>query len=83
MAWLVGAYFWYLGAWPIFAFCGLAGLGVLLLTYLNERAGRASELVMLTADRVRIVRSYGRVITRDHHMAGRTAPEARAECDEV
>ncbi len=57
MTWLVGVYFWHIGAWPISAFCGLAGLGVLLLAYLNERAGRASELVMLSADRVRIVRT--------------------------
>jgi uncharacterized membrane protein len=57
MTWMVGAYFLYLGAWPIFAFCGLAGLGVLLLTYLNARAGRASELVMLTENQVRIVRT--------------------------
>jgi len=57
MTGLVGAYFWHLGAWPISAFCGLAGLGVLVLAYLNQRAGRASELVMLTAERVRIVRT--------------------------
>lgn len=54
---LVALRFWLLGAWPIIPFCGLEAAGVLFLMYLNGRRARASELVMLSADRLRVVRT--------------------------
>ncbi|MBX5470829.1 MAG: DUF2244 domain-containing protein [Acetobacteraceae bacterium] len=55
------------GAWPAAGFYGLEiGLAVLLFA-LNMRAARASELVLLTESRLRIVRSdaYGRRMERE------------------
>lgn len=42
---LTGAYFWSLGAWPIFGFFGLDFLAIWLAFKLNYRAARAYEEV--------------------------------------
>jgi uncharacterized membrane protein len=54
---LVGLRFWFLGAWPVLLF-SIAEVGlVLLMLYLNTRQARASELLLLTEDSLRIVRT--------------------------
>jgi uncharacterized membrane protein len=54
---LVALRFWFLGAWPVIGFCGLEGVLAIVLIHLNGRRARASELVMLTADSVRVIRT--------------------------
>lgn len=54
---LVGLRFWFLGAWPVIVFSGLEGAAVVFLIYLNHRRARASELVMLSADTLTVVRT--------------------------
>lgn len=54
---LVGLRFWFLGAWPVIAFSGLEGLAVIFMIHLNHRRARASELVMLSADTLKVVRT--------------------------
>jgi len=54
---LVGLRFWFLGAWPVVAFSGLEVAAVILLIQLNHRRAQASELVMLRADRLTVVRT--------------------------
>lgn len=54
---LVALRFWFLGAWPIVGFCGLEGALAIVLIHLNGRRAKACELVMLTTDSVRIVRT--------------------------
>lgn len=57
---LTGLRFWMLGAWPVLAFSVVeVGLAVTLLT-LNARHARASELVLLSEDSVRLVRTDAR-----------------------
>jgi uncharacterized membrane protein len=49
--------FWLLGAWPVVAFSSVEiGLAIFLLR-LNARRARASELVLLSEDNLRIVRT--------------------------
>jgi uncharacterized membrane protein len=49
--------FWFIGAWPVIAFALMeTGLAAVLFA-LNARRARASELVVLTAESLRIVRS--------------------------
>ena len=48
--------FWFLGAWPVVAF-GLVEISIaIFLLWLNARRARASELILLSLDAVRIVR---------------------------
>ena len=54
---LVSLRFWTLGAWPVVPFCVLEVGLVLLLLHLNNRQARATELVLLHEDVVRIVRT--------------------------
>ena len=54
---LVALCFWILGAWPVIGFCGLEGVLAIALIYLNGRRARASELVILTAASVRVIRT--------------------------
>jgi uncharacterized membrane protein len=54
---LIALRFWFLGAWPVIGFCALEGALAVLLIYLNHRQAQATELVMLTADSVRVVRT--------------------------
>jgi uncharacterized membrane protein len=54
---LIGLRFWFLGAWPILGFCGLEGAAAVFLIYLNARCARGSELVMLSADTLSVVRT--------------------------
>ena len=54
---LVALRFWFLGAWPVIGFCGLEGFAALFLIHLNGRRARASELVLLSADGLRVVRT--------------------------
>jgi uncharacterized membrane protein len=56
LAGLVAIRFWLLGAWPVIAFTVVEVLLAGLLLWINHRAGRAVELVMLFEDRARIVR---------------------------
>jgi uncharacterized membrane protein len=49
--------FWLMGAWPVMGFCGLEILLAAVLLRLNARAARASELVLLAEDGLRIVRT--------------------------
>ena len=53
----VGLRFWFLGAWPVIAFSGLEAAAVVFLIHLNHRRARASELVMLSADTLTVVRT--------------------------
>jgi uncharacterized membrane protein len=54
---LTGLRFWLLGAWPVLAFTGIeVGLAVLLLR-INARRARATELLLLSADALRVVRT--------------------------
>jgi uncharacterized membrane protein len=49
--------FWFIGAWPVAGFTVLEITLALLLLRLNVRRARASELVLLSADALRIVRT--------------------------
>jgi uncharacterized membrane protein len=54
---LVGLRFWLIGAWPVACFGAVEiGLAVLLL-WLNATRARASELILLSEDALRIVRT--------------------------
>jgi uncharacterized membrane protein len=54
---LIALRFWFLGAWPIVAISGPEIALTLFLLHLNIRQSRARELVMLTDETVRIVRT--------------------------
>jgi uncharacterized membrane protein len=57
MCGLTGLRFWTMGAWPIAAFGVIeVGLAAYLIT-LNARRARASELLVLTAHEMRVVRT--------------------------
>ena len=49
--------FWWLGAWPIAGFNGVEITTALLLLRHNVRAARASEMLLLSPDALRIVRT--------------------------
>jgi uncharacterized membrane protein len=49
--------FWWLGAWPVMAFCLLEGPLLLLLLAVNLRNARASELIMLNAREITVIRT--------------------------
>lgn len=54
---LTGLRFWMIGAWPVLGFSVVEiGLAVLLLR-INARRARATELVLLSADALRLVRT--------------------------
>jgi uncharacterized membrane protein len=53
---LVSTGMWWVGAWPVAGFSGIEiGLAVLLLR-LNTRAARACELLLLSAERLAVIR---------------------------
>ena len=53
----IGLRFWALGAWPVLPF-GVLEVGLVLwLLRLNNRQSRATELIVLSEDEVRIVRT--------------------------
>ena len=54
---LIALRFWFLGAWPIIAFCGLEGVAAIVLIAVNSRRARGSELLMLSAGCLRVVRT--------------------------
>lgn len=57
LALAVGIRFWFLGAWLVLPFC-VAEVGlVLTMLYLNTRQARANELILLSEDEFRIVRT--------------------------
>jgi uncharacterized membrane protein len=62
LSFLIGVYFWWLGAWPVIGFLGLDVLAVALAFKLNERAARAFEEVEVSraAIVIRKVRPDGR-----------------------
>jgi uncharacterized membrane protein len=49
--------FWLIGAWPVVAFSALEIPAVAVLLHVNARRARASELVMLWPETLRIVRT--------------------------
>ncbi len=49
---VIGVAFWLLGAWPVFAFCGLDVLIIYVVFKLNYRSGRRYETVDLTPERL-------------------------------
>ena len=53
----IGVRFWLIGAWPVIAFCALEIAGVIFLLHLNGRRARASELVLLSDQRLRVIRT--------------------------
>jgi len=57
MATIVALRFWALGAWPVLPFSILEVGGVLLMLRLSARQARATELILLTEDYVRIIRT--------------------------
>ena len=64
---LIALRFWLIGAWPVAGFGVVeAGLAVFLLR-LNARRARISELVLLSHDALRIVRT-GRAGRRDERV---------------
>jgi uncharacterized membrane protein len=57
MVGLTALRFWLIGAWPVAAFSVLeVGLAIWLI-WLNARSARASELVLLSEDDIRIIRT--------------------------
>ena len=55
---LVGVYFWYIGAWPVF---GFLGLDVLLLYYafkINYKSGEIFETVKIIQQNLLITRNF-------------------------
>jgi uncharacterized membrane protein len=54
---LVVLRFWFIGAWPVAGFSVVEIAIAIFLLRLNARRGRASELVLLSEDAVRIVRT--------------------------
>ena len=56
VSFFAGLHFYRLGAWPVTGFFGLDVALLYLGFKLNYRAGRARELVLLTADRLEVVR---------------------------
>ena len=55
---LIGAYFWYLGAWPVF---GFIGLDVWLLYYafkINYRSGEIFETLKIEKEKFLITRNF-------------------------
>nr|WP_283949612.1 DUF2244 domain-containing protein [Limobrevibacterium gyesilva] len=61
------AFFW-LGAWPVSGFAGMEVPLAILLFHLNVRAARASELVMLSEQGLRIVRTDARGVRRERRL---------------
>jgi len=64
---LITTFFFVMGAWPVLGFSGAeVGLAVALLRW-NARAGRASEMLLLTGSGLRVVRTdaAGRRTERD------------------
>jgi uncharacterized membrane protein len=60
--------FWFIGAWPVIAFtCIEVSLAILLLQLNAARAG-ASELVLLSADGARIIRTDWRGGRQESHV---------------
>lgn len=57
LAGIVALRFWALGAWPVLPFSVLEVGGVLLMLHLNNRQARATELILLTEDKLRIIRT--------------------------
>ena len=57
MCCLIALRFWFLGAWPVIGFCGLEGAAAVFLIHLNNHRAKATELVMLSADTLRVVRT--------------------------
>ncbi len=53
----VGVRFWLIGAWPVIAFCALEVAGAIFLLHLNGRRAHASELVLLSDQRLRVIRT--------------------------
>jgi uncharacterized membrane protein len=49
--------FWLLGAWPVVAFSLIEAPLIVLLLVINLRRARASELIMLNADELTVVRT--------------------------
>jgi uncharacterized membrane protein len=49
--------FWLIGAWPVAAFSAVEIPAIAVLLHINARRARASELVMLGPERLRIVRT--------------------------
>jgi uncharacterized membrane protein len=57
LALLIGVRFWMLGAWPVLPF-GILEVGlVLMMLRVNSRQARGSELILLTGNELRIVRT--------------------------
>ena len=57
LALLIGLRFWMLGAWPVLPF-GIAEVGlVMLMLRVNARQARGSELILLSENELRIVRT--------------------------
>lgn len=54
---LTAVRFWLIGAWPVIAFSVVEVGLVMLLLGLNARRARASELVLLSEDTLRVVRT--------------------------
>ena len=56
---LIGALFWYLGAWPVPGFCGAEVLVACLLLRRTARGARASEVIVLRPDVLLLSRTDG------------------------
>jgi uncharacterized membrane protein len=54
---LIALRFWLLGAWPVVGFSIVETGAVALLLFVNTRRARASELVMLGEENLRIIRT--------------------------
>lgn len=69
MVGLTALRFWLLGAWPVAAFSVVeVGLAIWLI-WLNAHSARASELVLLSEDGIRIIRTDPRGRRQECHLS--------------
>lgn len=61
--------FWFIGAWPVIAFTLVEVPLAVLLLRLNAARARASELVLLTADGARVIRTDWRGRRQESRVA--------------
>jgi len=69
MVGLTALRFWLIGAWPVAAFSVVeVGLAIWLI-WLNTRSARASELVLLSEDGIRIIRTDPKGRRQERHLS--------------
>jgi uncharacterized membrane protein len=79
LRWLIGvicglslcttSVFWWLGAWPIAGFNGVEITAALLLLRHNNRAARATEVLLLTRSALRIIRTSAKGLRTERSVS--------------